>query len=360
MTDILIQFDKEHNLYKGFIDRINQILSEILQQNKINLYSISCRVKSRESLEKKLKKKNSYAKLEDLTDIGGIRITTYFEDDVKKIAALLEQEFDIDLINSIDKKALLDPDRFGYLSMHHVISFDDGRCKYPEYQRYKGLKAEVQTRSILQHAWAEIEHDLGYKTEQGVPTNIRRRFSRLAGLLELADQEFITIRDELETYSQAVTVQIQTDPQDVAIDLVSLRAFVRNSTVVKRLDLAISAHKGIKLIENEEYIDSSDVERMCFFQLNSIAQLETALIDYENKIISFSATWLNGYTQSKVAMTTFSKGISLFYLGYVLAASTHDENLIESYVTKFIANNDEGEDISISDNIIAAFEKINS
>jgi len=104
MTDILIQFDKEHSLYKGFIDRITQILSELLRQNEINIHSVTCRVKSRESLEQKLKKtRSNYAKLEDLTDIGGIRITTYFEDDVKKIAALLEQEFYIDLINSIQK-----------------------------------------------------------------------------------------------------------------------------------------------------------------------------------------------------------------------------------------------------------------
>jgi hypothetical protein len=59
-----------------------------------------------------------------------------------------------------------------------------------EYSTHTGVQFEVQIRSTLQHAWAEIEHDRGYKSEVEVARAVRRRFSRLAGLLELADYEF--------------------------------------------------------------------------------------------------------------------------------------------------------------------------
>ena len=59
-----------------------------------------------------------------------------------------------------------------------------------ENKAFEGLKCEIQIRSVLQHAWAEIEHDLGYKSELTIPKEVRRSFSRLAGLLELGDKEF--------------------------------------------------------------------------------------------------------------------------------------------------------------------------
>jgi hypothetical protein len=60
---------------------------------------------------------------------------------------------------------------------------------------------EIQARTVLEHAWAEIEHDLGYRSRDAVPDAVRRRLNRLAGLLELADQEFVAIRRELTDYA---------------------------------------------------------------------------------------------------------------------------------------------------------------
>jgi len=66
----------------------------------------------------------------------------------------------------------------------------------PEYKRFSGLVAEIQVRTILQHAWAEIEHDIQYKAISALPTRVRRRFASLAGLIEIADREFQAIDDE--------------------------------------------------------------------------------------------------------------------------------------------------------------------
>ena len=59
------------------------------------------------------------------------------------------------------------------------------------------VKLEIQIRSILQHAWAEIEHDLCYKNSTPLPRKIKRRMYRLAGVLELADKEFSAVKYDL-------------------------------------------------------------------------------------------------------------------------------------------------------------------
>jgi ppGpp synthetase/RelA/SpoT-type nucleotidyltranferase len=114
---------------------------------------------------------------------------------------MVEREFVVDRTNSVDKRTLLDPDRFGYQSLHYVAALSVARTGLAEYGRFTGLRVEIQIRSTLQHAWAEIEHDLGYKSAAGVPRDIRRRFSRIAGLLELADEEFSVIRRDLDAYT---------------------------------------------------------------------------------------------------------------------------------------------------------------
>ncbi|WP_343980279.1 DUF6119 family protein [Pseudonocardia aurantiaca] len=172
----------------------------------MRVHSVTSRVKSKTSIMRKLERSDRSREFGDITDVLGIRVVTYFPDEVDAIGNLIEREFEVDIDNSIDKRTLLDPDRFGYLSLHYVLQLDAGRSALPEYSGYKGLKFELQIRSILQHAWAEIEHDLSYKPSVSVPSEIKRRFSRLAGLLELVDAEFLGIRNEIDRTSRSALV----------------------------------------------------------------------------------------------------------------------------------------------------------
>jgi ppGpp synthetase/RelA/SpoT-type nucleotidyltranferase len=54
-------------------------------------------------------------------------------------------------------------DELGYQSVHYLVQFSPERCALPEYQRFQGRIAEIQVRTVLQHGWAEIEHDIQYK-----------------------------------------------------------------------------------------------------------------------------------------------------------------------------------------------------
>ncbi len=89
--------------------------------------------------------------------------------------------------------------RFGYASRHLLISLDAAREGQSSYEALRGVQAQVQIRTVLQHAWAEFEHDIRYKgtiPDEHAP-DFDRRFTLAAGLLELADREFSTIRDRL-------------------------------------------------------------------------------------------------------------------------------------------------------------------
>jgi hypothetical protein len=190
------------------------------------------------------------------------------------------------------------------------------------------LKAEIQTRSILQHAWAEIEHDLGYKSTQEVPQTIRRRFSRLAGLLELADQEFISIKNELSTYESSVPERIEAAPQLVTIDKASLLAFISNSELVSSLDMKIASFCGARINFGEELIPNH-LRRLRYFGIETISELEINLKEQGELLLKFAEIWLSGKKHEEM-----NAGISLFYLGYVLIAQSGDANRIDNYLSK--------------------------
>lgn len=326
---ILKQYDKELALYTLFTRKVRSLIEEILAEHGVHVHSITDRVKDRESLAKKLERPDShYSTLSDVTDVAGIRITTYFEDDVEAVARLIEKEFVVDPNNSVDKRKLLDPDRFGYLSLHHVVNITTDRCRLIEYRRFPNLNAEIQTRSILQHAWAEIEHDLGYKSSQEVPQAIRRRFSRLAGMLELADQEFTDIRKALNRYESEVPTQIREEPQLVAIDKASLTAFVSNSIVLKTIDSDIAKACGAQIQMRENFL-ARHVERLAHFSIRTIGDLETVLTETANDIVKFASHWLKESEYERL-----HAGISILYLGYVLIAR-RDRDSIRDYLNQF-------------------------
>ena len=65
----------------------------------------------------------------------------------------------------------LEPDRFGYRSRHFIVSVNREWLKAPNYRGLSGLKAEIQVRTILMHAWADVEYKLAYKKRNMFPLN---------------------------------------------------------------------------------------------------------------------------------------------------------------------------------------------
>lgn len=186
-----------------------RVLREALDKNGIIVTAVDSRIKTEKSLAGKLELKGSkYATLGDITDILGARIITFYTDDVDRIAAMAEQLFEIDWNNSVDKRRLHQLDSFGYNSLHYI-------CRLPGYE----YRFELQLRTTLQHAWAAINHDIGYKSGVEIPREYLRQINRLAGLLEIADDEFSQIRMEISDYRRRVQQLVQNGKlDDVLLD----------------------------------------------------------------------------------------------------------------------------------------------
>jgi ppGpp synthetase/RelA/SpoT-type nucleotidyltranferase len=198
---LLNEFSEKRALYEEFAARLVEDLEVLLNEGRVHVHVISSRVKEPKKLGEKLGKtgddgKAKYECLTDITDLAGCRIITYYLDDVERVSRLIRENYEIDWIHSEDKAHLLRAEEFGYLSDHYVVAFKDSVARMRFFKKFKDLRAEIQVRSILQHAWAEIEHgDLGYGTAGHVPRDVRRGLARVAGLLEVADREFQSIRE---------------------------------------------------------------------------------------------------------------------------------------------------------------------
>ena len=206
---ILEEYREQLPVFEQMKTEVLHVLREALDRSGLVVTAIEARIKTEESLRGKLALKGAkYATLSDITDILGARIITFYTDDVDRIAAMAEQLFEIDWDNSVDKRRLHQLDSFGYNSLHYI-------CRLPGYD----FRFELQLRTTLQHAWAAINHDNGYKTGVEIPREYLRRINRLAGILEMADDEFSRIRTEITDYRRRVQQLVQNGKlDDVLLD----------------------------------------------------------------------------------------------------------------------------------------------
>lgn len=227
---ILAEYDERLPLFRR-LERIVQItLQNILDSNGLMVTAVSTRIKTRESLAGKLESKGQkYNFLSDITDILGARIVTFYTDDVDHIAAVTEQSFDIDWENSVDKRRLHNTDSFGYSSVHYICRLPKNMVNEPDYPQLNDIRFELQLRTTLQHAWASINHDIGYKTGVEIPRFYLRQINRLAGILEMADDEFSRIRTEINDYRRRVQQLVQNGKlDDVQLDGDTFRSYLHS------------------------------------------------------------------------------------------------------------------------------------
>lgn len=274
--------------YEDCLNYVENTVKNIIKSQSINVHEIIGRVKTVESLEGKVKRKN-YSNLAEITDLCGIRIITYFSDDVDKIAELISQEFEVDVENTIDKRKSEDPTKFGYVSLHYVVGLKAENTSPTLYGRFKNIKLEIQIRTVMQHAWAEIEHDLGYKSKEDIPDQYRRQFSRLAGLIELADDNFLQLKNNINNYEQEIREKLPTSKKELPIDSSTLMTYVtEDQNYIELLNTIKSLDVDIDFNINSSFL-STVVQRVKKLGLKTIGDIDELLERYKDIFLRISA-----------------------------------------------------------------------
>ena len=231
--DPVREYTRRHPALVAAGEQFLALVTSILDDAGINYLSVTGRTKTVASFAEKARRTRDdggllYADpLREITDTIGMRVITYVHSDVSAVADLLSDQVVVKDDRDMGQETAQEG-RFGYASRHLLIGLDAVREAHPAYSVLAGHTAQVQIRTVLQHAWAEFEHDIRYKgtMPDEHARDFDRRFTLAAGLLELADREFSTIRDTLRSSAASSTEPDGGTDPDPRIDPRELAAFL--------------------------------------------------------------------------------------------------------------------------------------
>ena len=199
--EIIRRFLQARHDYEHLCAEVEYILRKRIADQGIEISSITSRAKTLNSFLLKLQRKNYDNPFEQVTDLAGTRVVCLYRSDSAKVAEIIHAEFVVaEDIDTIDE---LGANQFGYGARHFIVKLG----KSSSGARYDDLKqfvCEVQVRTVVQDAWAIIQHHMVYKRESQMPTQLQRKLNSLAGLFETVDDQFERIREEREAYLEEV------------------------------------------------------------------------------------------------------------------------------------------------------------
>jgi putative GTP pyrophosphokinase len=199
-------------------------LDTLTRRKKIKTHSVSSRVKTLESINKKAKDKEIENPLEELDDTVGVRVVVLFLSDLPHLDDLIQSSFSV--ISSENKVTESDPSSFGYMSVHYVVTLDDSHSG-PRYDELKGIPIEIQTRTVVMDAWANVSHYLDYKGASSIPKDLRKDFYALSGLFYVADQHFEIFADRSRKSQREARKELDSGAtSDIEINLDTMAAFL--------------------------------------------------------------------------------------------------------------------------------------
>ncbi|OQB00229.1 MAG: GTP pyrophosphokinase YwaC [Spirochaetes bacterium ADurb.Bin218] len=194
---------KIQSLYEKNSKNLQKLLELLIKKTENALIGSDCkaqikgRVKTFDALYRKILLKSQNAPIESpfdaITDIIGLRVVVPFLEDLTCVERRIKESFNV--IETKYKSRELSIREFGYDSIHLIITIpSDVSKKFKD--KYSSMRVEIQLRTILQDAWAEVEHELIYKTSiDKVEDTIRRKMIAVNATLSLGDTIFQEIRD---------------------------------------------------------------------------------------------------------------------------------------------------------------------
>lgn len=183
-------------------EAIRHSITSRLSDDGLNHHDVRSRVKTPESTQEKIARVDSQGNERypggpfKLDDLIGVRVILYVESDIDAVAIALSSQYichDDEDKTAVNRKT----GGIGYGGRHLTLEVPaentPGGC-----EKYIGQRFEVQIRTVLQHAWAEFEHDIRFKGSHTDNAEISRAFTMASTLIELADQQFVSISEMLK------------------------------------------------------------------------------------------------------------------------------------------------------------------
>jgi putative GTP pyrophosphokinase len=219
IIDIESWYFKKLPIYNLFENRIWELIDRLLKGEGISVVSLHSRTKEFEKFRKKFFNK-PYSDPEEIVDIVGIRIIGYVKSDNVIVCGVIRDNFHI--LGERDKS-----EDSGYKSKHFVATLTDDYTKLPIYSQFKHMKFEIQVCTILEHAWAELEHDIVYKN-MGIrsESTIQQTFKRLSEELKSIDDQFEQLSRQLGNYSEDMVDRIINNESSRPLNPYSLRRYL--------------------------------------------------------------------------------------------------------------------------------------
>lgn len=229
------EYSQIRHQYEVYTGRLGELINDLMQASEVSSYILEKRTKELESFRKKISSAERIYEdpMHQVTDLSGIRIILKSIKDIESVEEILMREFNIDPMKSVRKGYDLDPDQFGYRSDHFVLCLKPPRSILPEWEQFAGIWAEVQVRTVLQHAWALISHSFDYKSEREVPDQTRRQLFRVSALLEVADIELDRYISSAQSLLEDYKDRLFEEGESLELNVDSLRAFLEEDPVVE-------------------------------------------------------------------------------------------------------------------------------
>ena len=191
-------------LYDSVLREINTKLeilnNEFKQTHQYNpIEHITSRIKSPESIARKIRKKNLELTVENIVkyvnDVAGVRIICSFTSDIYKIASAISNQDDVTVLRVKDYIATPKPN--GYTSYHMIVSI-------PIFLTNDVIdtKVEIQIRTIAMDFWASLEHKIYYKFEGKAPVGIKDELKECANIISFLDEKMLSINESVKHYHE--------------------------------------------------------------------------------------------------------------------------------------------------------------
>lgn len=179
------------------LEILNDEFQHIHRYNPIE--HIKSRLKSPESIVKKLKKHGRESTIENMVeyinDIAGVRIICSFTSDIYRIAEMLRNQNDIKVLSI--KDYIKTPKPSGYKSYHMIVSIPIFLS-----DRVADTKVEIQIRTVAMDFWASLEHKINYKFEGNAPDSIKRELVECSKMVSDLDERMLSLNEEVTKYKE--------------------------------------------------------------------------------------------------------------------------------------------------------------